>query len=228
MPGRCAPSGQRDCRGRHRQRSSARQRTASAPPRSPAEGPPSSAPGRTPPPHGLRRPPQHGIPPPPPGRAEGEEKARGATSLPAAVREREGPSLRSASPSPPLSGLRPSPQGRVTVAARAGIAGPGHRAPPGLSWGQRGPAEGSGRIGELSNHQPHEVQQGQVLNFAPGTRQPWLYIQTGGRDAGKQLCGEESGGSGRWQVEREPNSVPGSQEGQPCPGVHQAQHCQTA
>ena len=42
--------------------------------------------------------------------------------------------------------------------------------------------------------------------------------------AGEQPHGKRSGGLGGWQVEEESTACPGSPKGQPCPGVHEAQH----
>lgn len=125
IPGRCAPSGQRDCRGRRRQPRAAGRRAASAPPRPP----PSRAPGRSPPPSPEETSPQReaaSARDPGPGR-RGRRKRAGA----AAAGERERPLLRSPSLAGPTKG--PSPQGGITATARPG----GHRAPPGPLGGQR-------------------------------------------------------------------------------------------
>ena len=49
---------------------------------------------------------------------------------------------------------------------------------------------------------------------APGKAQPWLYIQTGGCDAGKQTHLKRSGGLDWQQAQHESTMLPGSQEGQ--------------
>lgn len=42
-----------------------------------------------------------------------------------------------------------------------------------------GSAERPGKIGGLGNHQLSEVQQGKVLDSAPGMGQAWMYRQAG-------------------------------------------------
>lgn len=52
------------------------------------------------------------------------------------------------------------------------------------------------------------------------------YVQTGGQEAEEEPCRKGSGSLGRQQVESESPVCPDSQEeGQPCPGVHEIQHC---
>lgn len=48
-----------------------------------------------------------------------------------------------------------------------------------------------------------------------------MYGQTGKREAGEQPYGKRPRGPGQWQVNMS-QQCPGSQEGQPCPAVHQA------
>ncbi|KAJ7402611.1 hypothetical protein BTVI_84815 [Pitangus sulphuratus] len=78
----------------------------------------------------------------------------------------------------------------------------------------------------LSNCQPYEVQKRKVINSAPGMGQPWMFVQTWERDAGKQYHEKGPGGPGRWQVESE-SAVPW-QPGGPTVGIrgHQAKHRQ--
>lgn len=134
MPGRCAPSGQRDCRWPAR---AAGQRAAGAPPRPPAMAPPTAGnllPGLR---RGGGREGESGRDPP----AEGGEKARGEPQpLSLRLEEREG--VRFA-----LRAEGPSPQGGVAVAGRAGT--PSRQDPSvreGLPWRRRGqPLTGAGR-----------------------------------------------------------------------------------
>lgn len=48
----------------------------------------------------------------------------------------------------------------------------------------------------LGYHQPHEVQQEQVPDSAPEKGQPWISVQTRGREAGEQPHGMGTGCSG--------------------------------
>ena len=70
----------------------------------------------------------------------------------------------------------------------------------------------------MCGHHLHEAEQ--VLGSAPGMSQPWLCVQIEGRGAGEQPHRKGSGHSSWWQIESEPEVCPGSQDGQPYPGVH--------
>lgn len=52
------------------------------------------------------------------------------------------------------------------------------------------PCRDTSQITGLGNPQTYEVQQGDVPDPEPGMGQPWLYGQTGERDAEKQYCGK--------------------------------------
>ena len=75
----------------------------------------------------------------------------------------------------------------------------------------------------ITNHMKFNKGKCWILHLGHGN--PWLYTQTGEQEAGEQPHREGPGGSGQQQAAHEPTVCPGSQEGQPSPGVHQAMNC---
>lgn len=132
IPSRCAPSGQRDCRGQHRQPSGTRQRVTSAPPRPPAAPPPRAPrrPSPCPRPEAttLRRAGRRvRLVHPASAGPDGGRRPVGAASLSPCGRGGRG-----TLPSQPCPrrAETPSCRGGITAAALAGTAGPERRAPP--------------------------------------------------------------------------------------------------
>jgi len=86
---------------------------------------------------------------------------------------------------------------------------------PGVTQGRgwKGSTAGSGQAGLMGQGQMYEVQQGQVLDPAPGSQQPLAMLQALGRVTGKLPGRKGPGGTGRQLPEYELVVCPGDQAG---------------